>query len=145
MKTKWIIILLFLEISHSFCFAQESIPQFQKELLRSNFAQTPYTAWVKVVGIEEVGHELLYPTYLFICDVLETFKGKRFEQVRYLHGVEGGYRELPKGKEYIVSLFINKENGLYYLGDNGYDLPASKYLLNVARELTRNMKERKRR
>lgn len=118
-------------------FAQESLLEFQQELLRSNFNETPYSAWVKVVDVKEKGNELLYPTYLFICDVLETFKGKQLERIKFLRGVENGYKELPIGNEYIVSLFINEENGQYYLGDNGYDLPVSKHLIQIARELTR--------
>jgi hypothetical protein len=140
MKMKWITIPLLLVLSCSYCFAQESLEEIQGGLLRSNFAQTPYTAWVKITDVKEKGNELLYPTYLIICDVLETFKGKRLKRIEYLRGVEDGYKELPIGKSYIVSLFINKENGLYYLSDNGYELPASKHLLTVARQLTKKIK-----
>jgi hypothetical protein len=145
MKRKIISLFLMLFCSCSYCFAQESVEDFQEGLLRSNFAETPYTAWVRVTDVKEKDNELLYPTYLLICDVVETYKGKQFKRIQYLHGVEGGYKKLPIGESYIVSLFINERNGLYYLGDNGYDLPDSKHLLEVARELRKNMQKNKNR
>ena len=129
MKIRPTIILLLLVMICSLCHAQESLQEFHEGLLKSNFADTPYTAWVKVIEVQKKGHELLYPTYLFICDVLETFKGQRFKRIEYLRGVEEEYKVFPIGQTYIVSLFINEENGLYYLGDNGYDLPDSESFL----------------
>ena len=85
----------------------------------------------------------MYPTYLLTCDVLETFKGEAFNQIAFLRGVEEGYKTLPIGDEYIVSLFINEKNGQYYLGDNGYDLPATQPLLKIARALAAHGEEQK--
>jgi hypothetical protein len=132
---KPIIILALFIIFCSPCFAQESLQELQQALLRSNFNETPYSAWVKVTNVKKKNNELFYPTYLCICDVLETFKGKQTKRIEFLRGVENGYQELPIGNEYIVSLFINEENGQYYLGDNGYDLPASNDLIKLARKL----------
>ena len=133
---KSISILALLVIIFSPCFAQESLQEIQTQLLRSNFKETPYSAWVKVLDVKKKGNELLYPTYLLICDVLETFKGEQLKQITFLRGVEDGYKVLPIGHETIVSLFINEKNYQYYLGDNGYDLPATQPLLKIARELT---------
>lgn len=135
MRMKQIIITLLLVLACSVCHAQESLRELHEGLLKSNFAETPYTAWVKVVDVHKKGHELLYPTYLYICEVLETFKGERFKRIEYLRGVEEEYKELPIGQTTIVSLFINAENGRYYLGDNGYDLPDTIYLLDIARQM----------
>jgi hypothetical protein len=132
---KSIFVLVLLMIFSTPCFSQESMQEPQTQLLRSNFKETPYSAWVKVLDVKKMGTELLYPTYLLICDVRETFKGKQRKQVEFLRGVEDGYKELPTGDEYIVSLFINEKNGQYYLGDNGYDLPATSHLLRIARRL----------
>ena len=132
---KSIIILTLIMIFCSNGLAQESLQELQEKLLKSNIKETSYSAWVKVIDVKKKGNELLYPTYILICDVIETFKGKPFKQIEFLRGVEYGYTVLPIGNEYIVSLFINEKNGQYYLGDNGYDLPVSKRLIKTAREL----------
>jgi hypothetical protein len=72
--------------------------------------------------------------------VVGTFKGKQLKRIEFLRGVENGYKELPIGNEFLVSLFMNEENGQYYLGDNGYDLPVSKDLIKLARELADKLK-----
>ena len=141
-KTKRINILLFLFLFCfcSFSFAGESLEKFQAGLLKSNFNETPYTALVKITDVKKANRKLLYPTYLLICEVIETYKGKDLKQIKYLRGVEEGYKNLPTGKSYIVSLFFNTENGFYYMGDNGYDLPASRYLIKIARKLKEKRK-----
>ena len=115
--------------------AEKISPKFFENLLKSNFQETPYTAWVKVVKVEKKGRLMLYPTYLLKCEVLETFKGKSSKKVAFFRAVEDGYKKLPTGKSYIVSLFYSKKDKVFYLGDNGYDLPVTKHLLQVAREL----------
>ncbi len=136
-----ILLFLFLFCFHSFSFAGESLEEFQAGLLKSNFNETPYTALVKITDVKKENSKLLYPTYLIICEVIETYKGQDVKQVKYLRGVEEGYRNPPTGKSYIVSLFLNTENGLYYMGDNGYDLPASRYLIKIARKLKKKLKK----
>ncbi|MFC1875793.1 hypothetical protein ACFL2E_00755 [Thermodesulfobacteriota bacterium] len=140
---KSIFIFVLLMIFSTPCFAQKSMQELQAHLLRSNFKETPYSAWVKIQDVKKKGNELLYPTYLLTCDVFETFKGEPLNQIAFLRGVENGYKTLPIGDETIVSLFINEKNGQYYLGDNGYDLPATQHLLKIARELAADGKEEK--
>lgn len=136
---KSVIVMALLLIICPSIFAQESFQVAQETLLRSNFNDTPYSAWVKIQDVKTKGNLLLYPTYLLICDVLETFRGEQLKQIQFLRGVEDGYSKLPIGDETLVSLFINEENGQYYLGDNGYDLPASKHLIKIARELKKSL------
>jgi hypothetical protein len=138
---KSIVFFVLLIVFSTPCLAQESIQERQSRLLRSNFKETPYSAWVKIQDVKKKGNELLYPTYLLTCDVFETFKGEPLDRIAFLRGVEDGYKTLPIGDETIVSLFINEKNGQYYLGDNGYDLPANQHLLEIARELAADGKE----
>ena len=97
------------------CFAEESSTaqnddeQFMLDLLASNFAETPYTALVKIVEVERKGNEMLYPTYLYKCEVLETYKGKQLERVEFLRGIEEEPKAFPIGKAYIVSLFETRK------------------------------------
>ncbi|SLM31111.1 exported hypothetical protein [Desulfamplus magnetovallimortis] len=130
----FIVLLIFLTLTFpcSIC-AKESDDQFFKELLESNYHSTPYTSWVKVVSVEEKKDMHFYPTYALTCDVIEIFKGLPLKRITYLKSVEGGYQKYPVGKEYIVSLFINPETGIYYIGDNGYDLPFTEALLKILR------------
>ena len=131
---KYFIILL-LAFSCIFSYAEKKPQNFVEKLLRDNFKTNPYMAWVKVIKVEEKGRLMLYPTYLLKCEVRETFKGKVLKKIAFFCAVEEGYKKLPIGKEYIVSLFYEKKKKVYYLGDNGYDLPVTKKLLKVAREL----------
>ncbi|MBF0234451.1 MAG: hypothetical protein HQK65_15630 [Desulfamplus sp.] len=113
--------------------AKESQAKFFEDLVESNYHETPYTAWIKVVSVEEKPGVHFYPTYALTCDVLETFKGVPLKTITYLKSIEDGYQKYPLGEEYIVSLFFNPESGIYYLGDNGYDLPVTEALLKILR------------
>ncbi len=118
--------------------AQDDDKQFIFDLLASNFEETPYTALVKIVEVERKGNEMLYPTYLYRCEVIETYKGKKLEKVEFLRGIEEEPKAFPIGKSYIVSLFKNKEDGRFFLGDNAWDLPATENLIEAARKLSRD-------
>ncbi|GBC61081.1 hypothetical protein DENIS_2041 [Desulfonema ishimotonii] len=154
MKMKrMMIFFLLMMLSCPFCFAKEASEQeaaqeqetehFMAGLLESNFEGTPYTALVRITDVERKGDEMLYPTFIFKCEVLETYKGKHLKRVEYWRGLEAPPQHFPIGKSLIVSLFINQEDGRYYLGDNGYDLPATEPLIDLARRLTKNMEKKK--
>lgn len=146
MKMKRATLLLLLMAAFSPCgfteeaTRQEDMEQFMATVLESNFEETPYTALVKVTAVERAGDLMLYPTYRFKCEVLETFKGRRFDRVEYLRGLESTPKAFPIGKSQIVSLFYNQEMGAYYMGDNAYDLPVSDRLLEAARRLMKKNK-----
>lgn len=103
------IIIGFLFFSSIFCYAEKTSDTFLVKLLKDNFGTTPYTAWVKVIEVEKKGRMMLYPTYLLTCKVKETFKGKALKNIAFFVAVEEGYKKLPIGKEYIVSLYYSKE------------------------------------
>ena len=53
-----------------------------------------------------------------------------------MRGIEEEPKAFPIGKAYIVSLFKNKEDGRFFLGDNAWDLPATENLIEAARRLS---------
>ena len=133
-------VLIFFIAIMTTCFSQtslahESDKDFYKELLTSNYHETPYTAWVKVIRVEEEKGQHFYPTYVLTCNVIETFKGLPLKTISFFKFTEDGYQEYPIGKEFIVSLFFNPESNMYYLGDNGYDLSATTELIEFAHGL----------
>ena len=137
-----LLILFFIIIATSFpqtSLAHESQVNFYKDLLTSNYHETPYTAWVKVIEVKKKKGLHLYPTYMLTCTVIETFKGLPLKTISFLKFIEDGYQEYPIGKEFIVSLFQNPESGNYYLGDNGYDLPATSELIEFCRGLKNSL------
>ena len=141
MKQATLALAFLILLANALCFAEESSTaqddeQFMLDLLASNFEETPYTALVKIVEVERKGNEMLYPTYLYKCEVIETYKGKKLERVVFLRGIEEEPKTFPIGKTYIVSLFVNKKDGRFFLGDNGWDLPATENLIESARKLS---------
>jgi hypothetical protein len=78
------------------------------------------------------------------AETLEVYKGAKLRYITYFHMTETpGVRSIinrSKGNTGIVSLFYNSRTRTYEMGDNGYDLPDTAYLLAIARSLANERK-----
>lgn len=117
----------------------EELKEFHAELLRSNYEKTSITALVRITEAsiyEEIPP--IYTRYIFKCEVIEIFKGPDVKEIEYIRFMETLSNNNPRkyvGKTSIISAFYNKEKNQYQIDDNGYDLPDTPFLLNIAREL----------
>ena len=116
------------------------LEEFHSNLLESNVKSTDLTARLEVTRVTEYESlPPLYVVYKFDCDVLEVFKGRTQKSLSFLHmrETDGATQDLDVyvGQTGIYSLTYNAEEDLYVMGDNGYDLPDTPHLLDLARRL----------
>jgi hypothetical protein len=116
---------------------------FLEELLLSNLEKTLYTAHV-IIAKTETSREIYsdsgqvgYIIFKVYADVIETFKGNKYDKIEYFIFLEAPSKGPPIGEEFIVSLHYSEEKDQYYIPDNGYDLPVTKRLKDIARSKNR--------
>ena len=143
---KYLILIIILITQPSFAAKKDiniiynELKEFHEGLLRSNYQETILTVWVKIT--DALIHEEMFPIYTkykFKCNVIEIFKGKEEKEIEYIRFMEtlSSSKKLKEhiGKTGIISVFFDKEKSQYYIGDNGYNLPDTPYLLEIARKL----------
>ena len=112
---------------------------FFKGLLLSNLQESAFTAHVKITKTEKNkeiysdSEELGYMIFKVYADVIETFKGDKYDRIEYFIFQEFPSDGPPVGEEFIVSLHYSEEKDEYYIPDNGYNLPVTEALKNIAR------------
>ena len=68
------------------------------------------------------------------AEVIETFKGGKFENVTYFQWCEAPVKlENWINNENITSLEYSEKDDHYYIPDNGYSVPVTNKLLKIAR------------
>jgi hypothetical protein len=142
-----IVILLFIPLSLN---AQDTRgelegKEFQAGLLRGNFARCEFTGRVRITDVSV--HEELPPLYTVLkyqAETLEVYKGAKLRHITYFHMTETpsvpSIINRSQGTTAIVSLFYNSRTRTYEMGDNGYGLPDTAYLLAIARSLANERK-----
>ncbi len=117
----------------------EELKEDHAAWLRKNFNETDFTGHIKIKAVSV--HEEISPYVVlsFQAEVLEVFKGERRREITYLHMMEGPITDsdlkLWVGSTPIVSLYQDERSASFEMGDNGYDLPDTPYLLSIARSL----------
>ncbi len=149
---RYVLILALLSISHP-CNAEKTEPEVSNydalkeehaDWLRKNFNETDFTGHIKIKAVSVHEEISSYVVLLFQAEVLEVFKGERRREIAYLHMMEGPITHsdlnLWVGSTPIVSLYQDKKSASFEMGDNGYDLPDTPYLLSIARGLAKRTK-----
>jgi hypothetical protein len=122
------------------CAAGRNMPDdsLSENLLLSNLEETPYTAHVKTTSVEKNKEirsdsgEIGYVVFKVQAEVIETFKGDKKSTIEYFVMHEAPSKGPRLGEDLIASL-NRSEEGEYYVPDNGYELPATKSLIRLAR------------
>lgn len=114
--------------------------QLALEVIEENFQTTDFSALVEVTSYvmhssPELEAENLEAIY-YSARVLDVFVGDERPEIEFVRYVEPGedFADQDIGVE-IISL-CRDANGIYFVPDIGFELPAEKSLLNRARELT---------
>jgi hypothetical protein len=140
-----VVALIFILSSNLSCFTSPTTSDvsFFKALLLSNLQKTPYTAHIRIAKTEKRKEiysdsgEVGYIIFKVTADVLETFKGEKFDEIEYSIFQEAPSKGPLIGNEWIVSLHYSEEKDEYYIPDNGYVLPVIETLKNTARSESR--------
>jgi len=116
---------------------------FFEELLLANLQDAPYTAHVKITKTERNKEsysdsgKVGYVIFKVHADVVETFRGASYSDIEYSVFLEAPSNGPRVGEEFIVSLYYSEEKDEYYIPDNGYALPVTDRLKNIARSGSR--------
>ena len=81
--------------------------------------------------------EFGYIIFKVTADVIETFKGKKFDEIEYSIFQEHPSKGPLIGNEWIVSLHYSEEKIEYYIPDNRYVLHVTETLKNTVRSESR--------
>ena len=133
--------LIFIVSSNFSCVTslKASDVSFFEALLMSNLQKTPYTAHIRITKTERHKEiysdsgEVGYIIFRVTADVIETFKGKKFDEIEYSIFQEATSKGPLIGNEWIVSLHYSEEKDEYYIPDNGFVLPVTETLKNTVR------------
>ena len=113
-----------------------------ENLLRGNFIEAPFTALVKYKKIKIVSQLGGYISLEYNCEVKEVYKGENIKNISFLRTVDADLAEKvilrSTGKSAIVSLFYENDDNVFYMGDNGYEIPSEPHYIQIAQELKKS-------
>jgi len=114
-------------------------------LLRGNMESTDYTAIVHILKGRVEGPRFMrrpvgYVSHIYQARVIETFRGRRLEKIIFSVMADSDIDLILPDHPVIVSL-CGAKDGLFYVPDNGYMLPASASMTAAARAFARMKKK----
>lgn len=115
------------------------------ELLSGNMESTDYTAIVHILKGRVEGRRFMrrpvgYVNHIYQARVIETLRGQRLETINFSVMADSDIDLILPDHPVIVSLCGSKD-GLFYVPDNGYMLPANASMTDAARAFARMKKK----